>query len=170
MQSMRPISGADEIGIVSSQIVYFHFQTQVLGSGEWNSFPELNANRRYAEGVVFESDTYIDTSGGVYASFQGGFEARFGKKPTKNALFGYDTADMMLRLIGDGAVTREALETALTGLRDFRGIHSRITLASDRVNSALTVLRYEKDEIREVAEVNAARGEEGAAREGGPGR
>ncbi|HTY58998.1 MAG TPA: ABC transporter substrate-binding protein [Bacteroidota bacterium] len=165
-----PISGADEIGIVSSQIVYFHFQTQVLGSGEWNSFAELNANRRYADGVVFESDTYVDTAGGGYAPFEAGYESQFRKKPTKNTLFGYDTADMMLRLIGGGAVTREALEAGLAGLREFRGIHSRITLSSDRVNSALTVLRYEQDEIRAVAEVNAARGEEGGGREGGTGR
>ena len=161
-----PISGAEEIGIVSSQIVYFHFQTQVLGSGEWNSFAELNANRRYADGVVFESDTFIDTAGGAYASFAESFAARFRKKPTKNTLFGYDTADMMLRLVGDGAATREAMESALAGLRDYRGFHSRIALGADRVNGALTVLRYEQDEIREVGEVNAGSGEEGGRHEG----
>jgi ABC-type branched-subunit amino acid transport system substrate-binding protein len=161
-----PISGAEEIGIVSSQIVYFHFQTQVLGSGEWNSFAELNANRRYADGVVFESDTFIDTAGGAYASFAGSFAARFRKKPTKNTLFGFDTADMMLRLIGDGASTRETLQKALAGLHDYRGFHSRISLGADRVNGALTVLRYEQDEIREVGEVNAGSGEEGGRHEG----
>ena len=162
-----PISGADEIGIVSSQIVYFHFQTQVLGSGEWNSFAELNANRRYADGVVFESDTFIDTAGGAYAAFADSFAARFRNKPSKNTLFGYDTADMILRLIGEGASTRETLQKALSGLRDYRGVHSRISLGADRVNGALTVLRYEQDEIREVGEVNAGAGEEGGGREGG---
>ena len=104
-----PVSGADEIGIVSSQVVYFHFQTQILGSGEWNSFAELNANRRYAEGVVFDSDTYIDTAGGAYAAFADSFAIRFRKTPTKNTLFGYDSAEMMLRLISGGASTRESL-------------------------------------------------------------
>jgi len=157
-----PISGADEIGIVSSQIVYFHFQTQVLGSGEWDSFAELNANRRYADGIVFESDTSIDTTRGAYAAFADSFAVRFGKKPSKNALFGFDTADMMLRLIGGGAATRDALQRALAGVRDFRGVHSRIVLGPERVNDALTVLRYEQDEIREVGSVDAGAGEEGA--------
>ncbi len=165
-----PISGADEIGIVSSQIVYFHFQTQVLGSGEWNSFAELNANRRYDEGVVFESDTYIDTSGGGYAAFTEEFAARFRKKPTKNTLFGYDAADMMLRLIGSGASTREALERALLGMRDYRGFHCRITFGPDRVNGALTVLRYARDEIGKAADVDGGSGEEGTGGGGGPGR
>ena len=163
-----PISGADEIGIVSSQIVYFHFQAQVLGSGEWNSFAELNANRRYAEGVVFESDTYIDTAGGAYGAFADAFAARFRKKPTKNTLFGYDTADMVLSLIGAGAGTRETLQKALAGVRDYRGFHSRISMGPDRVNGALTVLRYEQDEIVRIAEVDGAGGE--GAHEGVPGR
>jgi hypothetical protein len=74
---------------------------------------------------------------------------------------------MMLRLIGEGAATRETLEKALAGLRDYRGFHSRIALGADRVNGALTVLRYEQDEIREVGEVNAGTGEEGGVQEGG---
>jgi len=163
-----PISGADEIGIVSSQIVYFHFQAQVLGSGEWDSFTELNANRRYADGVIFDSDTYIDTTGGAFASFADGFAARYRKRPTKNTLFGYDTADMVLALIGAGAGTRETLVQALAGVHDYRGIHSRISFGPDRVNGALTVLRYEKDEIVRVAEVDGSGGE--MAREGVPGR
>ena len=163
-----PISGADEIGIVSSQIVYFHFQTQVLGSGEWDSFAELNANRRYADGIVFESDTCIDTTGGAYGEFADSFAVRFGKKPFEKRSLRYDTADMMLRLIGNGAATREALQKALAGLRDFRGVHS------DRPRSragqrALTVLRYEQDEIRQVGSVDAGAGEEGAG-SGGPKR
>ena len=69
---------------------------------------------------------------------------------------------MMLRLIGNGAATREALERALAGLRDYRGVHSRIALGPERVNDALTVLRYEQDEIHEVGSVDAGSGEEGA--------
>ena len=153
-----PISGADEIGIVSSQIVYFHFKTQVLGSGEWNSFAELNANRRYADGVTFESDTYIDTAGGAYASFADAYAARFRRRPTKNSLFGYDTADMILRLIAGGATTRETLQRAIAGTRDYRGYHSRIALGADRVNGALTLFRYEQDEIRKTGDVDAGSG------------
>ncbi|HUI08694.1 MAG TPA: ABC transporter substrate-binding protein [Bacteroidota bacterium] len=163
-----PISGADEIGIVSSQIVYFHFQAQLLGSGEWNSFAELNANRRYTDGVVFESDTYIDTAGGAYAAFADAFGARFRKKPSKNTLFGYDTADMMLSLIGAGAGTRETLARALAGVRDYRGFHSRIAMGPDRVNGALTVLRYVQDEILRIGDADGSGGE--GAHEGVPGR
>jgi len=160
-----PIGAPEEIGVVSSQVVYFNFQTQLLGSGEWNNFAELNANRRYCDGVEFESDTYVDTTGGNYTSFVGGFTARFKKRPTKNTLFGYDTAAMMLELIRTGATTREALQRALAGLREFRGYHSKIGLDGGRVNSWLTVLQYTKDEIRKVGEVRAEPPPEGGGSE-----
>jgi hypothetical protein len=162
-----PISGADEIGIVSSQIVYFHFQAQVLGSGEWNSFAELNANRRYTDGVVFESDTYIDTAGGGFAAFAESFAARFRKKPTKNALFGYDAAAMVLSVVGGGAATRETLQKGLASLPEYRGYHSRIAMDSGRVNGALTLLRYEHDDIAKVGEVSGGREESGRYDGGG---
>ncbi|HTS00004.1 MAG TPA: ABC transporter substrate-binding protein [Bacteroidota bacterium] len=163
-----PISGADEIGIVSSQVVYFHFQAQLLGSGEWNSFAELNANRRYADGLIFESDTYIDTAGGGYGAFADAFAARYRKRPTKNTLFGYDTAALVLGLIGGGAGTRETLAAALAGVHAYRGYHSRISMGSDRVNGALTVLKYAGDEIVRVADVDGSGGE--GMHEGAPGR
>ncbi|HUI63869.1 MAG TPA: ABC transporter substrate-binding protein [Bacteroidota bacterium] len=161
-----PISGAEEIGIVSSQVVYFNFKSQLLGSGEWNSFAELNANRRYTDGVIFESDTFIDTSSGPYPAFAAGFAERFKKAPTKNTLFGYDTADLLLSLISAGATTRDALERALSGVRDFRGVHSQITLGADRVNSWLTILKYDQDEIQTVEQINAEREPEGGVGEG----
>jgi hypothetical protein len=40
-----PIGMPEEIGVVASQIVYFNIKTGILGSGEWNSFPELDANK-----------------------------------------------------------------------------------------------------------------------------
>ncbi|HXX62161.1 MAG TPA: hypothetical protein VEO56_00065, partial [Bacteroidota bacterium] len=150
-----PISGAEEIGIISSQVVYFNFKTQLLGSGEWNSFAELNANRRYTDGVIFESDTFIDTSSGPYPTFAAGFAERFKKAPTKNTLFGYDTADLVLSLIVGGATTRDALDRALAAVRDFHGVHSLITLGADRVNSWLTILKYDQDEIQMIERVNA---------------
>jgi ABC-type branched-subunit amino acid transport system substrate-binding protein len=164
-----PIAGPEEIGVVSSQVVYFNFKTQILGSGEWNNFAELNSSRRYTDGVVFESDSYIDTTGGGYASFVSGFGARFKKKPTKNALFGYDVASMVLSLIEAGATTREALQKALSALVDYRGIHSRVSLTTARVNTRMTVLQYVKDEIRKVDDINAdlpPEGGRGAAPQG----
>lgn len=67
-------------------------------------------------------------------------------------MYGYDAAQLLLSCIGGGAASREALVRALTQVRDFRGIRSRIGF-SGRVNSWLTILRYSDDAIERVAEI-----------------
>ncbi len=149
-----PISSPDEIGVVSSQTVFFHFETQVLGSGEWNSYANLDANKRYSQGVIFESDTYIDSSSTSFMEFINGFSARFKKFPTRNTLYGYDTAQLVLSAIEGGAVTREALTRALSEVRDFRGLHSKIGFSLERVNTWLPILQYNGEFIQRLDEIH----------------
>jgi ABC-type branched-subunit amino acid transport system substrate-binding protein len=154
-----PLSSPEEIGVVASQIVYFNFQAQLMGSGEWNNFLELNANRRYCKGVIFESDTYIDSNSVSYNDFQVGFMARYKKRPSRNALYGYDATRLVLSLVNTGATTRESLTRALTGVKDFQGLHSRIGFSPGRVNSWITVMRYDGDAIQKQDEVRVDSGE-----------
>jgi ABC-type branched-subunit amino acid transport system substrate-binding protein len=162
-----PVAKPEEIGVVSSQVTYFNFKSQILGSGEWNSIAELNANRRYTTGALFETDSDVDTAGGKYDRFVASFVARFKRRPTKNVLFGYDAANVMLDCIRRGATTREALQRSLSQMQEYQGIHAKIGFAGDRVNSWLTILQFANDEIRRVSEVNAEVPAEGENRDGG---
>lgn len=152
-----PISSPDEIGMVASQIVYHNVRTQVLGSGEWNSLPDLEANRRYCTGVQFESDSYIDTASATYRDFVTAYQARFRKMPEKNALYGYDAARMVFDLVENGATSREALVHALENTRDYTGVKGRIEFSGRRVDCWMHVLEYTPEGIRHVKEIDGAR-------------
>jgi ABC-type branched-subunit amino acid transport system substrate-binding protein len=149
-----PISSAQEIGVASSQLVYFNIQAQILGSGEWNSLPDLDEHRRYTTGILFESDSFVDTSRTGYQEWVDGYAARFHRRPSKNSLFGYDTAEMILSAIRDGAGTRPALARALAGMRDFRGLHSAIGFSQHRVNNRLSILRFDGQNVSLVDEIS----------------
>lgn len=151
-----PISGPGEIGVVSSQLVYFNIKTQILGSGEWDDIAELDAHKRYCAGVIFDSDTYANDSVPGYREFRTRFMERFQQQPGKNSLYGYDTARLILTLIANGASTRERLRTALAEVSSYQGLHSRIGFFHGRVNSWLWIQQYERDSIRMIAEINTA--------------
>jgi branched-chain amino acid transport system substrate-binding protein len=148
-----PISSAAEIGVISSQLVYFNIQAQILGSGEWFSLPELDEHRRYTSGVLLESDSFVDTTKPAYQEWASGYKARFHRRPSKNSLFGYDTADLLLATIRDGAGTRQALAKALAGVRNFRGFHSAMGFSPRRVNNCLSILRFDGQNIVFVDEI-----------------
>lgn len=145
-----PVSSADEIGIVSSQLVYYNIKCQLLGSGEWNNLSGLIENKRYCNDVIFESDSYVDPSDSSYISFQNKVLDRFKKKPGKNMLYGYDTAMLMLNAIAAGANSRELLMKAMSEARQYRGLHAMINFSPKRVNTWLWIVQFSGERIRLV--------------------
>jgi ABC-type branched-subunit amino acid transport system substrate-binding protein len=75
------------------------------------------------------------------------FFQRYKKKPSKNTLYGYDTAEMLLSTIRSVGNSREALASALQQVKDYRGLHGRIGFSAKRVNSWVWVLRYAQERI-----------------------
>jgi len=148
-----PISSPGEIGVIASQLVYYNIQAQLLGSGEWNDLSELDQHRRYCTGVVFESDSYVDTARGEYQEWAAGYAARFQRYPSKNSLMGYDVADMVLQIIGEGATTRQELVRSLAEARIRRGFHSPMGFSSRRVNNNLSILRFDGRNVSRIDEI-----------------
>jgi ABC-type branched-subunit amino acid transport system substrate-binding protein len=149
-----PIGMPEEIGAVASQIVYFNFETTLLGSGEWNSVPELDANKRYCTDVFFESDSYVDSSDPAYASFVDRYFRRYKDRPGRNTLYGYDTMSLILSVIRSGAAQRAHLARDLALVKEYKGLHSRIGFSGDRVNSWLRILKFDGERIVPVEEID----------------
>jgi len=83
------------------------------------------------------------------------YRLRYQKRPSRNVLFGYDAASVVLHCIGQGANTRRDLARALAGVSDYRGLRSRIGFSSGRVNMWLTIVQYANDRIQRVSEVSS---------------
>jgi len=148
-----PVSDAEEIGVIASQITYFNIKTQLLGGGEWYDIVQLEANKRYVNGVIFASDSYLDPGDPVYSAFEKKFTSGLGKQPSKYTLFGYDTMSLLLTLIEEGENTRTKLSAALSSVEGFPGIHSKITLSRRRVNSEMHILKYLNGEITKLHDI-----------------
>lgn len=148
-----PIAGAEEIGIVTSQITYFNIKTQLLGTGDWYNIAELEENKRYTNGVIFDSDTYVDASDSAYIKFFDSFYAKMNKRPSKNTLFGYDGMKLLLSLLKEGATTRKKMVAGLTNMKNFKGLHSTIAFSKARVNSALNILQYKNGVVKKLDEI-----------------
>ncbi len=146
-----PISGSSEIGIITSQMTYYNIQTTILGSAEWNDPNELDLNKRYADGVVFSSDRWLENSF-EYNQFAARFLAATGRLPNENVLFGYDTMELLLQLIQQGGTSREGLTALLSQVSNYHGFHSRISFTEDRVNSWLDILQYKKGKVSKIGE------------------
>ncbi len=147
-----PISNSSEIGIITSQLTYYNIKATLLGSGEWNDPTELDLNKRYADGVIFSSDRWVENSY-AYSQFTSQFFQATQRQPTDNVLFGYDAMSLVLTQILNGGTTRERLTDLLGKVSDFPGYHSKISLTENRVNSYLHILQYKRGKISKIDEV-----------------
>ena len=151
------IAGSEEIGVVASQLRYFNFQTQLLGTGNWNDPVELDQNRQYANGVIFATDTYLDEMDQQSQAFARKFKTKFSKDPPLNAMFGYDAMKMLLQAVRKGAVSRGDLVSSLSAAGTFKGVHSKISFNLGRINSCLTLMQFKGRVIKKIGEIDVSK-------------
>lgn len=144
-----PIASGQQIGVISSQIAYYNIRSIILGSGEWNNIAELDMNRRYADGVIFGSDRWIERNDRTNRLFMR-YLQQYGKQISDNVLFGYDVMTMLIRLFNDGALSREELKTSLSKVINQPGIRNSMTLQYRRTNSDLNILQYRDGTITKL--------------------
>ncbi|HTP79571.1 MAG TPA: penicillin-binding protein activator [Bacteroidota bacterium] len=148
-----PIANSDEIPVVTSQIKFYNFQSQLLGTGDWNDIMQLDQNQEYTDGVIFTVDSYTDAKDPAYRQFALKYrQSNKDKPPGMNALYGYDSMKMLLSVISGGAIHRNEIAGALQNVKGFSGLHSKISFMPTRVNGYLTVMQYRGHTVRKVGE------------------
>jgi ABC-type branched-subunit amino acid transport system substrate-binding protein len=153
-----PIASLDEIPVISSQLKFFNIQAQVLGTGDWNDINTLDQNRQYTDRTMFTVDTYTNFSSDLYRTFAAKYlRANNDKTPSTNVLFGYDVAKMVMQVISQGKTRRADIAASLAQVDEFEGLHSKISLKLNRVNSYLTVMQYKNRQILRIGEIDLIR-------------
>jgi ABC-type branched-subunit amino acid transport system substrate-binding protein len=152
-----PIASTDEIPIVSSQIKYFNFQAQILGTDDWGDVAALDMNRQYTDGVMFFTDSSPEKAHESYTTFDAKFRlANNNNAPGTNALYGYDVAKMILHIFSQGATRRKDIAGALAKIEGYEGLHSQISLSKNRVNTCMSVLQYKGRQILHIGKIDLA--------------
>gem|GEM_PF-3205849 len=141
-----PVSTSDEIEIVVSQLAYYGWKVQLLGSDEWNNLSALYAQRKYAAGVVFPSDSYLADSAELN-HVRKLYEARTHKVLSRFVLYGYDTMKAALRALSNSDGTRSGFLLALQKLPHVKGVHNDICFLGTQVNHSVQILQFTGEDI-----------------------
>lgn len=151
-----PITSADEIGMVTSQLNFYNINAQILGTSEWFDKTELDENSRYTDNTIFISEFFINEDDEQITSFVTRYKKMFRKEPSRNSYFGYDTMLLLIDQIARGGLNREKLRTMLADVYKFKGLHSKIDLRSNRINQEFHILKYAGGKILKLGEINCA--------------
>jgi len=144
-----PISTSQQIGVISSQLAYYNLKTTVVGTSDWYNISELDMNRRYADGVIFGGDHWIEQNDRT-KRISARYSQQFGRQISDNVLFGYDVMSLVITLFNEGALTREQLVASLTSVVSFAGLRNSVTLTTGRVNGDLPILQYKNGVVSKL--------------------
>lgn len=137
-----PIANPNEINVIVPQLFSDGLSMYIAGTGDWNNEKTLEENKVYLKNVVFESEYYPDNNDPDFTALKENVK-KSKYKISKNFLFGYDAGKLIFKLIGEGAKTREQLNTALKNIVNYDAIKSKISLDYHGINSELNILRYD---------------------------
>ena len=152
-----PINSKNDIKNISAALLSYKINAVILGTGDYNHLLELDANLKNMNGLVFDSDSYFDVSNKSSLIFSKSFSEKTGKKVTQYSLFGYDLIGFIAQAVKKGNVTRQAVKNYLTSTDSYQGIHSKISLKSNRINSYLNILEYKNKKISKIDEINVSK-------------
>lgn len=144
-----PIASSQEIGIITTQVAFFNIKTTLLGSGDWYDMNELDMNKRYADGVIFGSDRWLEQNESS-SRISSRYAQRHGKQISENVMFGYDVTTMLLGLFKEGTLSREQFAEKLATVVNYSGLRNAISLSHDRVNRAMHILQFKAGKVSKV--------------------
>ena len=138
-----PISNPEEISVIVPQLFSDGLSFFIAGTGDWNSEKTLEDNKVYIKNLIFESEYYPNENDPKFTDLKENLK-KTKYKLSKNFLFGYDSAKLVLKLIAEGNLTREDLNNALKNLTGYDAIKTKISLDYHGINSELNILKYDE--------------------------
>ncbi len=119
----------DKVGLIVPQLVFYNIDNVVLlGANGWNS-PKLVKNAgKYIKDGFYVDGFFTDSNRLGVQKYVEAFKATFGKEPTLHSAQAYDSANIIIQGILEGADNRIKVKERLNGVENYPGISGTTTL------------------------------------------
>jgi len=135
-------------GLIIPQLAFYDIENvQLLGTNLWHAPSLIEMAPRFSQGAIITDGLILDEPRGKLAEFVQSYQSIFLEPPDLLSATGYDSAMIVLTLLGDSRVKfRSSLKTALGTLRNFPGVTGNTSFdASGEVHKRLFLMRVKGD-------------------------
>tara|TARA_B100001250_G_scaffold139379_1_gene119368 strand:+ start:3195 stop:5312 length:2118 start_codon:yes stop_codon:yes gene_type:complete len=146
------VEGFSDAQTIAPQLAFHRLNTQILGNSLWFDPEGLKnmrrSERKYLEGTIIASPHQEDSESG--RNFINDYRKTYLNDPIY-AAFGFDSAQLLIKSLKDSEGDVAKLHERLSEVKNYEGASGRITFdANRRVNSALSLLKIERDRYKQV--------------------
>jgi ABC-type branched-subunit amino acid transport system substrate-binding protein/predicted negative regulator of RcsB-dependent stress response len=121
-------SDYDQAGLMAAQLAFYAIEgVTLLGTNGWNSQDLFRIGGKYINGGIFVDGFFPGSTDPAVRSFVERYRNRYDQEPTLLAAQAYDTADLILEALQQGAVTGEAVRDFVGRIQNFSGVTGPIS-------------------------------------------
>ncbi len=114
---------AEDVGLLVPQLAYYNIDSvQVLGSHNWESMELIRRGEHFVNGAIFTNGFFPDSPHTDIAEFVASYRRAYGEKPTLFSAQGYDSAEMVVQTVLQGAKNRDEVHKRLLSIENFPGV------------------------------------------------
>ncbi|OGE84706.1 MAG: hypothetical protein A2Y39_01000 [Candidatus Delongbacteria bacterium GWF2_40_14] len=134
-----PVPNSD-IESVLSQVSYYNFKANLLGTYGWNDMSMLNKLSANADSLVFISESSYDADNPRFNDFVFFFRKEMNRNPKKLEIIGYALLEMLDSIQRDNP--EKSLLQALSEMKEYDSISGKIFLDDKRSNLSADINMY----------------------------
>ncbi len=122
----------DKISLLAPQLVFYNIENVLLlGGNGWNSQELIDNARNYLKSVLFVDGFFAESSRPETQEFVEKYETNFGERPSVLAAQAYDTSNIFIKLLKEGADSRLKIKTGLEVIRNFSGVTGNTSIKNN---------------------------------------
>lgn len=131
----------DDVDVLAPQFVYYNFNSQLIGSRDWDYEDAFETNRNYLSGIVYSSDVFWDPDYSFDVEWISDFRIATGATPEQPQIMGFDGTMWLLNAIRNDDDSPEELRQRLFDQPQFRGKGGAYNF-NERMNISVPIAKY----------------------------
>ncbi len=126
-----PVSAEDAI-LLSTQLMYYDVNTQLIGSDSWYNENLLRLAKDYIQGAIIVKPMKMNEYSEKFINFKLKFMKKYNIAPDRFSMLSYDTFKMLALIIKNGYNNRADIIKYLKNMKYYSGISGKISFSQDR--------------------------------------
>jgi ABC-type branched-subunit amino acid transport system substrate-binding protein len=143
---------AEDVGLLVPQLAYYNIDAvQVLGSHNWESIELIRRGEHFVNGAIFTHGFFVDSPHTDIAEFVAAYRRAYGEQPTLFSAQAYDSMEMILSSLLQGARSRKEILDGILSLQNFPGV-SGLTrvLPNGEMEKKLFLIQVEGGSFKQI--------------------
>lgn len=134
-----PVPNSD-IESVLSQVSYYNFKANVLGTYGWNDIKMLNKFSANADSLVFIKESSYDTENPKFNDFVFSFRKEMNRNPKNLEISGYSLIEMLVSIQAE--TPERSILKILSDFDEYNSISGKMILKNKRSNSSSEIFKF----------------------------